>query len=199
MTVQRSLVTVVALAFVLAGCASDKAVTTPSDTPTVAPSGTPIPTGKPEVFSMPSVCADLLPASRLDSFATDGLVLLGGPDGLYGDDYLADETPEQQAGGITCIWGPPDTEISSVTVSIAPLRVSSRADTISSLTEQGLNEDVDGDAVYYWLQGDTESQPAVVNVIRNDSWISVIETIGGIDLYDEAEAIALEVHDLAYS
>ncbi len=199
MTVHRSLVVIAAVGILLTGCAAEKNAVTPSDSPTARPSASSVSTSAPEIFTMPTACANLLPKSRLDAFAHDGLVLLGGPDGLYGDQYLADETPEQQAGGITCIWGPPDTEISSVTVSIAPLEVSSRASTISSLTDQGLNEDVDGDAVYYWLQGDTDGQPAVVNVIRNDSWISVIETIGGIDFYDEAEAIAVEVHDLAYS
>ena len=198
MTVYRSLVVVAAIGILLTGCSSEQNAATPSDSPTATPSESSTPTSAPELFTMPTVCADLLPKSRLDAFAGDGLVLLGGPDGLYGNEYLADTTPEQQVGGITCIWGPPDTEISSVTVSIAPLGVSSRASTISSLTDQGLNEDVDGDAVYYWLQGDSASQPAVVNVVRNDSWISVIETIGGIDFYDAAEAIAAEVHDLAY-
>ena len=199
MIVYRSLVLSSAVIVLVTGCAAEKNAATPSDPPTTAPTPSTTPSSTPEVLGMPAVCADLLPTSRLDAFAGDGLVLLGGPDGLYGDDYLIDQTPEQEAGGITCIWGPPDTEISTVTVSIAPLDASSRASTIASLTEQGLNEDVDGDAVYYWLQGDTDSQPAVVNVLRNDSWISVIETVGGIDLYDEAEAIAVEAHDLAYS
>jgi hypothetical protein len=127
-------------------------------------------------------------------------VLLGGPDGLYGDEYLLDPSPEQQAGGITCIWGPPDTEISSVTVSVAPLDSSTRPAIVTDLSvTQGLNETVDGAATLYWKLGDTDHHPAIVNVLLADSWISVIQTVGGTDAYAEAEALAAEVHELVYT
>jgi hypothetical protein len=126
-------------------------------------------------------------------------VLLGGPDGKYGTDYLADATPEEQAGGISCIWGFADSEISSLTVSVAPLSASTRPDIVASFNEQGLNEATIDDAVTFAVQGDKNLNPAVYNVLRGDSWISVIATIGGTDSYNEAVEVAAEVHAIVYT
>ena len=189
----------IAIALLLAGCAPDTAAGGPSSTPT-EPEPTPSETVAPAaIFSMPSLCADILPASRVDAWLDDDIVLLGGPDGKYGDDYLADPSPEQQLGGITCIWGPSDSENSSVTVSVAPLAAADREDVVTDLVvTQGLNEETFEGATIYWQQGDTELEPAILNMLRADSWISVIETVGGSDSYAEAEDIADEVYALVY-
>lgn len=192
---------VVLLAVLLAGCSSG---TAPAGTPAAPGSAEPGPsaTGDApvELFSMPTACLDILPASRLSSFEAAGIVLLGGPDGLYGDDYLLDPSPEQQQGGVTCIWGPPDTELSTVTISVAPLTAADRPLVVSDLSvSQGLNESIGETATYYWKLGDSDGHPAILNVIADDSWISVIQTIGGTDSYAEAETIAAEVHAEVYT
>ena len=76
-------------------------------------------------FTMPADCLGILPQSRQDAFASQGLVLLGGPGGQF-EQYYADPTPEEQAGGISCIWGDEDVPESTVTVSVAPLTASTR-------------------------------------------------------------------------
>jgi len=185
---------------VLSACAGEKPqqLTTPDAvTPTVTPTATP--TASSLEFTEPESCSTLLPQSRLDLFASRGLVLLGGPDGKYGTDYLADATPEEQAGGISCIWGFADSEISSLTVSVAPLSASTRPDIVASFNEQGLNEATIDDAVTFAVQGDKNLNPAVYNVLRGDSWISVIATIGGTDSYNEAVEVAAEVHAIVYT
>ena len=189
----------IAIALLLAGCAPETGSGDPTSTPT-EPVSTPTETVAPAaIFSMPSLCADILPASRVDAWLDDDIVLLGGPDGKYGDDYLADPSPEQQLGGITCIWGPSDSENSSVTVSVAPLAAADREDVVTDLVvTQGLNEETFEGATIYWQQGDTELEPAILNMLRADSWISVIETVGGSDSYAEAEDIADEVYALVY-
>jgi len=189
----------VAVVLVLAGCAPEAATGDPTATPG---DSEPTPTQTATVtrtFTMPSLCAEILPESRVSDWLDDGIVLLGGPDGKYGDDYLADPSPEQELGGITCIWGPNDSENSSVTVSVAPLTAASRGAKVNDLVvTQGLNEEISGDASVYWQHGDTELEPAILNVVRADSWISVIETIGGPDAFAEAEDIADEVYELVY-
>ena len=153
-----------------------------------------------EVFGLPADCASILPASRLAEFEADGIVLLGGPGGIYGDEYLAEPSPEQQAGGITCIWGPLDTEMSVVTISVAPLSAATRPALVQSLAvDQGLNETTGDGVAYYWLLGDRDHHPAMLNVLTADSWISIIQTIGGTDNYAEAERIAAEVHEQVYN
>ena len=72
---------------VLSACAGEKPqqLTTPDAvTPTVTPTATP--TASSLEFTEPESCSTLLPQSRLDLFASRGLVLLGGPDGKYGTD-----------------------------------------------------------------------------------------------------------------
>jgi len=194
-------ISAVLLGALLVGCGQQAG---PEASQTSGPSVEPSPseTAAPgvEVFSPPTACADILPASRLEQFAADGDVLLGGPDGLYGDEYLLEPSPEQNAGGITCIWGPPDTEISSITVSVAPLTADSRKKIVNDLVvTQGLNETAGEGITYYWKLGDRDDHPAILNALTDDSWISIIQTIGGIDSYAEAEKIAAEVHEQVFS
>jgi hypothetical protein len=191
---------VVILAVLLAGCSADPA---PANGPSESGSASPTPStageSAAEVFAMPTACLDILPQQRLDEFGADGLVLLGGPDGEYGDEYLLDPSPEQRAGGITCIWGPPDTEISTVAISVAPLAASARPGIVSDLAvSQGLNETVSDRATYYWQLGDLDHQPAILNVLTAESWVSIIKTVGGTDSYADAERLAAEVLDLVY-
>ena len=84
----------IAMMVALSGCAGDepKALTTP-DAPLPAATPTSTPTAAPLKFTRPTECAGILPQSRIDAFESRGLVLLGGPDGKYGTDYLTDETP----------------------------------------------------------------------------------------------------------
>jgi len=187
------------LAAALAGCAQSAPIATPQASSTPSASPTPTPEAAPTVFRQPALCAEALPAELIADLEVDrGLVLLGGPEGRYGLDYSLDPTPEERAGGITCIWGFGDTEVSSVTVSVAPITAESRAPIVAQLVYQGLNESVAGDANVYWQEGDTEEQPAIVNVVRPESWISVIQTIGGRAAYDEAVEIANDAHETVY-
>ena len=189
----------IAAALLLTGCAPEASTADPSTTPTGAAATPTQSAAPPETFTMPSLCAQIVPEERVNAWLNDDVILLGGPDGKYGDDYLADPSPEQQLGGITCIWGPSDSENSSVTISVAPLSAATRDDVVMDLAvTQGLNEETFDGATIYWQQGDTELEPAILNVLRADSWISVIETVGGPDSYDEAEDLADEVYSLVY-
>jgi len=197
----RHTIPVVALgiALVLGGCAGSPTLE-PDPTPTGPPEPTPTETSDAAVvFTQPTTCAEALPAERIAEIEQNGLILLGGPGGRYGTAYAADPSPEEQAGGVTCIWGFGDTEVSSVTVSIAPLAPATRADVVESLTDQGLNEGLDGDASVFWQEGDEDFEPAVYTALRADSWISVIETVGGPDAYDEAVEIAEEAFEATHS
>ena len=194
-----SVVTAALLACALAGCAETPSpASSPDSSAPPAPSATTTPVV--EVFALPDECEAILPAARLDEFADEGLVLLGGPGGTYGDEYLGEPSPEQDAGGITCIWGPPDTEVSSIAISVAPLSAATRPAIVADLADnQGLNETTGNGITLYWQLGDRQLQPAILNALTADSWISIIRTMGGIDSYTLAESIAAEVHDAVYS
>jgi hypothetical protein len=187
-----------ALVFALAGCGGGTPTIEPTRSPTATPTPTSAATPPPAElrFMVPEDCDAILPAARLAEFEDAGLTLLGGPGGKY-ERYLADPTPEENAGGITCIWGDDKTDASSITVSVAPLGAN-RAAVVQSLLDQGLNEAIDGDLTLYAQQGDEEVAPAVLNVLRTDSWISVIQTVGGTEAFEEAITVAEEVATAVY-
>jgi len=190
----------VALLLALAGCSN--AEPEPTATPDApAPVETPVttPTPEPRVFSLPDSCNAIFPQARVDSWEDEGIILLGGPDGKYGTAYLNDKTPEERAGGISCIWGYEDSEVSSYTVSVAPLTQETRADIVESFTQQGLNEATDASGTVFSVQGDTTLNPAVFNRLLGQGWISVLATIGGPEAYAESLAIADEVTNLVYT
>jgi len=191
---------VVVMALTLVACAAQEPPPVNASSRPL-PSASPSPTVKtqPTVFSQPTTCAEALPLARIVELeGARRLVLLGGPEGRYGLEYALDPSPEERAGGVTCIWGDGATDISVVTVSVAPVSAASRVPILAQLTDQGLNETIEDDAVVYWQQGDTDEQPAIVNVVRDDSWISVIQTTGGTDSYEEAVVIADEAHAAVY-
>jgi hypothetical protein len=184
----------------LAGCSAAPAEITAEtvESPETVETSTPEPEVVEPVFSMPTACADILPASRITAIESQGNVLLGGPGGRYETDYLLEPSPEERLGGITCIWGFSDSEVSSITVSVAPLPPANRAPVVESFVSEGLNQSEINGATVFAQQGDTQTQPAIINSLRADSWISVIATIGGTAFFEEALEILAEATDTAY-
>jgi hypothetical protein len=188
-----------AMAISLAACVGE-----PQEDPTERPTETSTPTPDPtqtstsRVFTMPDDCLGILPQSRQDALASQGLTLLGGPGGQF-EQYYADPTPEERAGGISCIWGDEDVPESTVTISVAPLTDGTRAGVVDNLIAQGLNEAVLDDGISYAQLGDDNSAPAILNIVRDDSWVSVIQALGGEAFFDEAVELAGEVAEQVYS
>jgi hypothetical protein len=188
-----------AMTVALAACVGD-AQPQPTDTPTetATPTPEPTPTDVARTFVMPDDCLGILPQDRQDAFASQNLDLLGGPGGQF-EHFYADPTPEEQAGGISCIWGDENVAASTITVSVAPLTLDTRALVVDNLLAQGLNEAVLEDGVSYAQLGDENSAPAILNIVRDDSWISIIEALGGEAFFDEAVELASEVADQVYT
>jgi hypothetical protein len=187
------------IAFSLAACVGEPEAG-PTDQPTESATPTPEPTeaASERTFTMPTDCFGILPQSRQDAFAAQDLVLLGGPGGQF-PQYYADPTPEEQVGGISCIWGDEDVPESTITVSVAPLSTATRGSVVDNLIGQGLNEATLDDGISYAQLGDENSAPAILNIIRDDSWVSVIEALGGEAFFDEAVELAGEVADQVYT
>ncbi len=187
-----------AITLSLAACVGE-----PEADPTEESTGTPTPTSEPTeaasdlTFTMPADCLGILPQSRQDAFASQGLTLLGGPGGQF-EQYYGDPTPEEQVGGISCIWGDEAVPESLITISVAPLSTATRGTVVDDLISQGLNEATLDDGISYAQLGDDTSAPAILNIIRDESWVSVIESLGGEAFFDEAVELAGEVADQVY-
>jgi hypothetical protein len=187
----------------LAGCAGPGPDASPTGGPSDSASPSPTPTEPPIelVFTMPTDCAAILPAGRQAAFAAEGRELLGGPGGRYEGDYFLEPTPEENVGGISCVWGDESDPQSTIIISVAPVNVGNRASIVGDLIAQGLNEVLLDDALTYGQIGDEASAPAILNVLRDDSWISVIDALGGDTRFDRAtelvDEVAAEVYDPA--
>ena len=193
-----ALVAAAALVAALAGCTSTPVAAPPVTTPSASPSASASAVA-PVMFTQPEDCASgILPASRLASLDTLGLALLGGPGGKYGTDYSADPTPEEQLGGISCIWGFDASDISSITISVAPLNDDTRLQALDEFATQGLVEQLTDDTAIYSQVGN-DDEPAITNVLRDDSWISVLATVGGDENAAESLVIADEVAAQVYA
>lgn len=196
----RGTIAAAALAVVLlAGCAPEPAggdgpdSPSPSTEPSSTPSSSPTPDTAP-VFRMPRQCAELLTPETAAEFDAAGLDLLGGP----GQPYFADPTPEERAGGISCVWGDESDPASTIVISVAPVTTASRSGIVATLVEQGLNESVVDGAISYAQIGDEVSAHAVLNVLRLDSWISVLEALGGEARFQHATRLLDEVTSRVY-
>lgn len=203
MIAQRLLAGTAALVLLggLAACAPEPEPVAEEPTPTPTPTVEETTEPEPEqlVFSMPVDCTTILPPSRIDAFAASSLELLGGPGSVYGDDYFFDPTPEQLAGGISCVYAQDGVDQSSLLISVAPVSPSTRTMIIDDLTAQGLNESTTADgALTYGQLGDDGAAPAIYNVVTQESWISVIGVPGGSAFYDEAVVLAGEVATQVY-
>jgi hypothetical protein len=189
------------VALLLAGCTpappADDDAATPGPTPEVTETA-PAETPTAREFRMPTFCDDLVTADTEAAFDADGLQLLGGPGGIYGENYFGDPTPEERAGGITCVWGDEDAPATTVIVSVAPVTASSRAGIVKSLVDSGLIESELEGALSYARIGDEVSAPGELHVIRNDSWISVIEAVGGEERFEHATELVDEVTAQVY-
>jgi len=205
MTSTRLLASAAALVMALGlpACSAEAEEPTVVETPDATSSPEPTETAEPEpvaeVFAMPADCTAVLPQARVDALAAQGITLVGGP-GAEFEEYLPEPTREEAAGGISCFFeDAARPNVSALTVSVAPVATATRAQIVTDLTAQGLNEGqtADGDATF-WVLGDEQGPGAVHNVITDDAWVSVVNLYGGQVFYDETVLIASEVLDTVY-
>lgn len=197
-----------ALLLTLAACAPEQPAPTepvaePSSEPTPSPEPSetsPEPSPEPElVFTMPADCTVILPADRVGTLEAQGLTLLGGPGSLYGDEYFGDQTPEQLIGGMSCVWGQEGVDLSTILFSVAPLNAVSRESTINDLVAQGyVPFEREDSSLAFGVLGEEGIGPAIYNLITDDAWFSVLNSLGGQTGFDESVLFTEEMRGIAY-
>jgi len=142
------------------------------------------------MFQLPDSCTDILPSADLESLTSGELDLLRGPgSGSIDTVYPEGPSPQEERGGISCLFGNAD-ETSIYTISIAPLTQASRAEVIDGLLALGLNPGQTADGVLtYWILGDDATVPAQYNALYGDAWYEVLIFPGGRLPYEKAEAL----------
>ena len=142
------------------------------------------------VFTLPTSCRDIVPQDAFDSLTSGDIGLLRGPgSGSVEGVYLEGQSPQEERGGISCLFGNADETI-TYTISVAPMTQATRAEVIDGLLAQKLNpgQTLDG-GLTYWIQGDQETVPAIYNALYDDAWYEVLIFPGGRLAYEECEAL----------
>lgn len=185
--------TTVGLLLALAGCAHDPTLDLSAVDEPTEESATATSEAAPVSFTQPSLCTEILPASAVASLAEDGIELTQGPGSSSIEPIFVDgETPEERAGGISCLFSIPSDDESGVYVllSVAPVDAAVRPEIIADFIDQGLSVGSAPDgAVTYWKWGDEIIVPAFHNSLYEDSWYSALLQPGGRAAYDRGVAL----------
>jgi len=146
------------------------------------------------VFVLPTLCQDILPGDALGSLTTGELDLLRGPgSGSTDTVYPEGPSPQEERGGISCLFGNAD-ETETYTLSIAPMTQTSRAEVIDGLLAQQLNPGQTSDGVLtYWIQGDQATVPAIYNALYPDAWYEVLIFPGGRLAYEQSASLVSQM------
>jgi hypothetical protein len=146
------------------------------------------------VFTLPNSCLALLPEPAIGKFTSGTIGLLRGPgSGSTESVYPEGPSPQEERGGISCLFGNSD-ETQTYTLSVAPVTQASRSEVIDGLLAQQLNpgQTVDG-ALTYWIEGDDAVVPAIYNALYPDAWYEVLIFPGGRLAYEESESLVAQM------
>lgn len=178
----RALVLVPLLAVALAALTGCDPVP-PEPTPTVEPSATatstPTATAEPApVFTPATSCAGMLGPLETE-FLADGLVLFSSTDG--GGIYFP--IPSTQDGGdpFSCWYGKDGVDLSTIEIAAQPIDEAEHEGIVAVLDGAGFELTLDSDRATYVQVGDEGSTPAIVHVVRRDSWLTAYSAFGGPD------------------
>lgn len=178
----------------VAGCAEAAELSLETDTSVVEepPPASEAPVAL--VFSPPTSCVNLLPEVFVAELAADGIELVRGPGSPSTEPIYTDgQTPEELAGGLSCLFGLPNDEESglSILLSAAPIDPAIRPKVIENLVTQKLNvgQTSDGTGLTYWIWGDEAIVSALHNELFQDAWYSALIQPGGRPAYDQGVAL----------
>ena len=148
------------------------------------------------VFTLPDSCVTLLPEAAIGKLTSGTIGLLRGPgSGSTESVYPEGPSPQEERGGISCLFGNAD-ETQTYTLSVAPMTQASRSEVIDGLLAQQLNpgQTADG-ALTYWIEGDDAVVPAIYNALYPDAWYEVLIFPGGRLAYEESESLVAQMRD----
>ncbi len=184
MRTAAALVTSAILLAALSACApsgpDDVTAPTPSPTPSAADEASPSPTPDAPAFTVPTSCTELVSVELENQILATGAVLFSSTDGS-GIYYPIDST---QDGGdpFSCWYGKDGVDLSSVEFAAQPITSTDEHEGIMAvLNSGGFDVELNGDVVTFIQVGDEGTTPAIVHIVRPDSWITGFSSFGGAD------------------
>ncbi|TAL40781.1 MAG: hypothetical protein EPN91_12375 [Salinibacterium sp.] len=167
-----TVIAVAVLALALAGCAKEAP-------PPKQASPSPTPTEQAAVFVAPKDCTALLGKPLEDEFLSQGNVLFSSTGG--GGIYYPIESTQTGGSPLSCWYGKDMVDLSSFELAAQSLTPDAHEGTLSVLEAGGFTEVTNGDVVTFTQVGDEGTTPAIVHILRPDSWVTGYRTFGGAD------------------
>lgn len=195
-TVARTAVLAIVLATFLAGCTPQSADPDPSPSASAssAPSETPV--EESTVFVAPVDCTGLLGAALEAEVLGAGNVLFSGPGGI--GIYPGDSVGQDGGTPFACLYGKDMVDLSTFEIAAQGLTQDAHEGVLAELSTRGMTETTAGDTVTFAQEGTEGGEPAVIHVLRPDSWITVYSTFGGAaslaKITGWAEIVATQVY-----
>jgi hypothetical protein len=169
-------------AVILAGCGPVVATPTPSPSASSEPEASPSPTPTPEAggFTAPTSCTELLGADLEADILATGVVLFSSTDGT--GIYAPIASTQDGGDPFSCWYGKDGVDLSSFEFAAQPITSTDEHEGIVAvLGAAGFASSTDGDVVTFVQTGDEGTTPAIVHVVRPDSWFTVFSAFGGAD------------------
>ena len=118
---------------------------------------------------------------------------LGGA-GIYPGPSIA------QDGGspLSCLYGKDMVDLSTFEFAAQELSQDGHDGTIAELRSRGMTQTTDGDAVTFTQSGDEGTTPAIIHILKPDSWVTVYSTFGGATRLAEITGWAQTVETQVY-
>lgn len=190
-----------AVVLALAGCGPTAPVPSSSPSASSAPTPTASASSTPESeasFTVPTTCTELLGAGLESDILATGVVLFSSSDGTG----LYAPIPSTQDGGdpFSCWYGKDGVDLSSFELAAQPISSTDEHEGIVAvLGAAGFTSSTDGDVVTFVQVGDEGSTPAIVHVVRPDSWLTGYSTFGGADRVADLEGYLDRMAEHLYS
>lgn len=154
---------------------STDAAPSPSATPSAAPAPAPDPAA---TFTPATSCTGMLGPLETQLIA-EGNVLFSSTDG--GGIYFPIESTQDGGDPFSCWYGKDGVDLSSFELASQPVDQAEHEGIVAVLGGMGFEVSVDGDVATYVQVGDEGTTPAIIHVLRPDSWLTAYGTFGGAD------------------
>lgn len=169
--------TILALTGCTPGQPAPSSTPSPSASASVEPSVSPSKTDEPAAYIAATSCSGLLGAQLEAEVLATGAVLFSGPGGT--GIYPGPSIGQDGGNPISCLYGKDMVDLSTFEFAAQGLSQDAHEGVLAELQTRGMTETTTGTTVVFTQEGTEGTEPAVIHVLRPDSWVTVYSTLGG--------------------
>lgn len=186
-------------ALALVGCTPAEPAPVPETSATavaeVEPSPTSVPAPATKVFEPASTCTEMLGSVLEDEILAGGYTLFSSTS-AGGSHYPIAST--QSGDPYSCWYGVDGVDLSTFEIAAQRLGATERDGVAALLSSKGFTNTGEGDVATWVMEGDQGQKPAIVHVLRADSWLTAFSAYGGAKQVETLSRYLTTVADQLY-